>query len=127
MTKLDVGLITPLPASDSGSTVAWGSKRINPRPQSCLCLTWSGYPLNNDDDEKAYIHLFFTSQSNCFIVFSMLFSGSGNIILTLCLHQITINCLSKQHCKTIFWKIANSHRRTSRKKLGGTIKFCPNF
>ena len=52
MTKLDAGLITALPASDSGSTAAWGSKRINPRPQSCLCLTWSGYPLNDDDDER---------------------------------------------------------------------------
>ena len=41
MTKPDAGSITPLPASDSGSIVAWGSKRINPRPQSCLCLTWS--------------------------------------------------------------------------------------
>ena len=51
MTKLDAGLITPLPASDSGSAVVWGSKRINPLPQSCLCLTWSGYPSNDDDDE----------------------------------------------------------------------------
>ena len=43
MTKPDAGLITSLPASDPGSTAAWGSKRINPQPQSCLCLTWSGY------------------------------------------------------------------------------------
>ena len=43
MTKLDAGLITPLPASDSGSATVRGSKKINPRPQSCLCLTWSGY------------------------------------------------------------------------------------
>ena len=50
MTKLEAGLITPLPASDSGSAAFWGSKRINPRPQSCLCLTWNGYPLNDDDD-----------------------------------------------------------------------------
>ena len=49
-TKLDTGLIAPLPASDSGSTAAWGSKRINPRPQSCLCLTWSRYPSNDDDE-----------------------------------------------------------------------------
>ena len=28
-----------------GSAAVWGSKRINPRPQSCLCLTWSGYTL----------------------------------------------------------------------------------
>ena len=42
MTKLDARLITSLPASDPGSTSAWGSKRINPRPQFCLCLTWSG-------------------------------------------------------------------------------------
>ena len=53
MTKLDAGLITPLPASDSGSAACWGSKRIKPRPQSCLCLTWSGCPSNDDgnDDE----------------------------------------------------------------------------
>ena len=51
MTKLDAGLITSLPASDSGSTAVWGSKRINPRPQSCLCLTWSVYPSNDDDDD----------------------------------------------------------------------------
>ena len=50
MTKFEAGLITPLPASDSGSAAVWGSKRINPRPQSCLCLTWSGCPLNDDDD-----------------------------------------------------------------------------
>ena len=43
-------LKTPLPASDSGSAAVWGSKSINPRPQSCLCLTWSGYPSNDDDD-----------------------------------------------------------------------------
>ena len=41
--KLDAGLMTSLPASDPGSAAVWGSKRINPRPQSCLCLTWSGY------------------------------------------------------------------------------------
>ena len=41
MTKLDAGLITSLPASGSGSAAVWGSKRINPRPQSCLYLTWS--------------------------------------------------------------------------------------
>ena len=35
--------MTSLPASDPGSAAVWGSKRINPRPQSCLCLTWSGY------------------------------------------------------------------------------------
>ena len=50
MMKLNAGLITLLPASDSGSTAVWGSKRINPRLQSCLCLTWSGYPSNDDDD-----------------------------------------------------------------------------
>ena len=50
--ELDAGLITPLPASDPGSAAAWGSKRINPRPQSCLCLTWSGYLSNDDDDPE---------------------------------------------------------------------------
>ena len=52
MTKLDAGLITPLPGFDPGSAAVWGSKRINPRPQSCLCLTWSGYPSNDDDDDN---------------------------------------------------------------------------
>ena len=52
MTKLDASLMTSLPASDPGSAAVWGSKRINPRPQSCLCLTWSGYPSNDDDDER---------------------------------------------------------------------------
>ena len=49
MTKLDAGLITSLPASDPGSAAVWGSKRINPRPQFCLCLAWSGCPSNDDD------------------------------------------------------------------------------
>ena len=49
MTKLDAGLMTPLPASDSGSSAIWSSKRINPRPQSCLCVTWSGCPSNDDE------------------------------------------------------------------------------
>ena len=39
--KLDAGLMTSLPAFDPGSAAVWGSKRINPRPQSCLCLAWS--------------------------------------------------------------------------------------
>ena len=38
MTKLNAGLITLLPASDPGSAAVWGNKRINPQPQSCLCL-----------------------------------------------------------------------------------------
>ena len=50
MTKLDAGLMTSLPASDPGSAAVWGNKRINSRPQSCLCMTWSGYPSNDDDD-----------------------------------------------------------------------------
>ena len=51
MTKLDAGLMTSLPAFDPGSAAVWGNKRINPRPQSCLCLAWSGYPSNDDDVE----------------------------------------------------------------------------
>ena len=39
--KPDAGLITSLPTFDPGSTAVWGSKRINSRPQSCLCPTWS--------------------------------------------------------------------------------------
>ena len=63
--KLDTSLtfqspfsgIASLPASDSGSAAVWGSKRINPRPQSCLCLTRSGYPLNDNDGiaQKNYL------------------------------------------------------------------------
>ena len=41
--------MTSLLASDPGSAAAWNSKRINPRPQFCLCLTWSGYPSNDND------------------------------------------------------------------------------
>ena len=51
MTKLDAGLMTSLPASDSGSAAVWGSKRINPGSQSCLCLAWSRYSSNDDDDD----------------------------------------------------------------------------
>ena len=43
--------MTSLPASDPGSAAVWGSKRINPRPQFCLCLAWSGCPSNDDDDD----------------------------------------------------------------------------
>ena len=35
--------------SDPGSAAAWDSKKIKSRPQSCLCLTWSGCPSNDDD------------------------------------------------------------------------------
>ena len=52
MTKLDAGLTTSLPASDPGSTAAWGNKRINPRLQSCLCLTGVDALSNNDDDDE---------------------------------------------------------------------------
>ena len=59
MTNLNAGLITSLPASDSGGSAVWRSKRINPRPQSCLCLTWSGCPSNDDDEyEENYIFIF---------------------------------------------------------------------
>ena len=60
MTKPDAGLMTSLPASDSGSAAVWGSKKINPRPQSCLCLTWSGYPSNDDDENIAVLLKVFT-------------------------------------------------------------------
>ena len=52
MAKLDAGLMTSLPASDPGSTTVSGSKRINPRPQSCLCLAWSGCPSNDDKQRR---------------------------------------------------------------------------
>ena len=64
MTKLDAGLMTSLPASDPGSTAVWGSKRINPRPQSCLCLAWSGCPSNDDDDDSLGLGKIFKSRSD---------------------------------------------------------------
>ena len=67
MTKLDAGIITPFPASDSGSAAVWGSKSINPRPQFCLCLTWSGYPLNDDDDDDNTTHLQLIIMNNCWL------------------------------------------------------------
>ena len=51
MTKLDAGLMTSLPASDPDSAAVCGSKKINPRPQFCFCLAWSGCPSNDDDDQ----------------------------------------------------------------------------
>ena len=54
--------MTSLPASDPGSAAVWSSKRINPRPQSCLCLTWSGYPSNDDDDDEALQYSLFSFQ-----------------------------------------------------------------
>ena len=41
--------------TDSGSAAVWGSKRINPRSQFCLCLTWNGCPSNDDDDKRQCI------------------------------------------------------------------------
>ena len=69
MTKLDAGLMTSLPAPDPASASVWGSKRINPRPQSCLCLTWSGYPSNDEEEEEptATKHaLMTTTKRKCF-------------------------------------------------------------
>ena len=63
MTKLDAGLITSLPASDPGSAAVWGSKRINPRPQFCLCLAWSGCP-SNDDDLLFQVEMYFSEDSS---------------------------------------------------------------
>ena len=47
---INAGLMTSLPASDPGSAAVWGSKKINSRPQFCLCLAWNGCPSNDDDD-----------------------------------------------------------------------------
>ena len=86
MTKLDAGLMTSLPASDPGSTAVWGSKRINPRPQFCLCLTWSGYPSNDDDDdddvtaEKKGCLQKYCIEKNIFVVLKMYTLDSlGNV------------------------------------------------
>ena len=74
--------MTSLPASDSGSAAIWGSKKINPRPQLCLCLTWSGYPSNNnnEDDAKGY---FFSKED-------VLFKINHNIITKLKMFRIII-------------------------------------
>ena len=73
MTKLDAGLMTSLPASDPGSAAVWGSKRINPRPQFCLCLAWSGWPSNDDDDFSYNVKLFLDKVFYIFIAFVNLF------------------------------------------------------
>ena len=52
MTQLDVGLTPPVPASNLGSAVARGGKRIDLRPWPDLC--WPGLSLGarpNDDDD----------------------------------------------------------------------------
>ena len=105
MTKLDAGLMTSLPASDSGSTAVWGSKRINPRPQSCLCLTWSGYPSNDDDDDELNVK----ERSNCFLYLSAaLFCLLLNKISSLLTLRIKKHCYNlintinvKKHLKGI--------------------------
>ena len=51
------GMADYLPASDPGSTAAWGSKRINLRPQSCLCLTWSGYLSKRRRRRRLYLYV----------------------------------------------------------------------
>ena len=61
-------LTTSLPASDPGSTVAWGSKRINPRSQSCLCLTWSGCPSKQRRREN-YFNIYFGNITNKLLKF----------------------------------------------------------
>ena len=53
--ETESGLTPSLPPSDSGSAAAWVNKRINSRLQSCLCLTWSGYPSNDEEEEKTVI------------------------------------------------------------------------
>ena len=62
-----IALITPLPASDSGSAAAWGSKRINLWPQSCLCLTCSGYPSNDNE----YFNVAFQIKASLVIFFCL--------------------------------------------------------
>ena len=80
MTKLDAGLITSLPASDPGSAAVWGSKRINPRPQFCLCLAWSGCPSNDDDDDLIHSYL-------QYYIFSWGFASTSTLASSKILHK----------------------------------------
>ena len=69
----NAGLMTSLPASDSSSAAVWDSKRINPRPQSCLCLTWSGYPSkDNNKKTKQNKSAFVTLQSQSWYAYVLL-------------------------------------------------------
>ena len=46
-------IITPLPASDSGSTAVWGSKRINPRPVLFVSdLEWIPFKRKQQQQHK---------------------------------------------------------------------------
>ena len=94
MTKLDVGLITSLPASDPGSAAVWGSKRINPRPQFCLCLAWSGCPSNDDDDLNLHTGL-------VLIDFKKAFD-------TVC-HKILLNKLAHYGIRGVAFKLLSSY------------------
>ena len=68
MMKHDAGLITSLPASDLGNTAARGSKKINYRLQSCLCLIWSGYPSNDVDEfPTSILGLVLRFKSECLV------------------------------------------------------------
>ena len=82
-----------LPASDPGSTAVWGSKRINPRPRSCLCLTWSGYPSNNNNNNN-------NNRTNKKITYNlMLFHCSTSILLPLMCNSTISNMVTKTEIK----------------------------
>ena len=121
MTKLDAGLITPLPASDLGSTAVWGSKRINPRPQSCLCLTWSGYPSNDDDDDDDDIRSSKSKHQGLWRLFSDCKLATGrplptNLSLVRLMRKLGRGyCLSKIDLANVYNKICLSPE--SQKKL----------
>ena len=59
MTKLEFNNITA--SIYSGQHSSWGSKRINPLPHPCLCLTWSGCPLKRR--QRFYLFYFFAAFS----------------------------------------------------------------
>ena len=81
--------MSSLPASDPGSAAVWGSKRINPRPQSCLRLTWSGYTSSNDDDDD-YLRLLERFHQRCLrIIFNIHWSDYVSNFVVLEQAEIT--------------------------------------
>ena len=61
MTKLDAGLITPLPTSDSGSAAVWGSKKSKPSTPVLFVSDLEWIPIKR---RQSKVFVFFRNNVN---------------------------------------------------------------
>ena len=102
--------MTSLPASDPGSAAVWGSKRINPRSQSCLYLAWSGYPSNNDDDDDDH-HLVVLRKklsSRVTLLRRLVGSGWGAGAKTLRIATLSLVYSAAEYCAQVWCRSAHT-------------------